>query len=64
MKFDRQLRPATETLWVVSYASKTIARWQTATILKIVISPYISDKSSDFDEILYTAADFELMNVT
>jgi len=28
--------------------------------LKIVISPYLSKKSSDFDEILYTAADFEL----
>jgi len=29
--------------------------------LKIDISPYISEKSSDFDEILlYTAADFEL----
>jgi len=24
------------------------------------ISPYLSEKSSDFDEILYTAADFEL----
>ena len=31
-----------------------------AAILKIVISPYLSEKSSDFDEILYTAADFEL----
>jgi len=28
--------------------------------LKIVISPYLSEISSDFDEILYTAADFEL----
>jgi len=28
--------------------------------LKIVISPHLSEKSSDFDEILYTAADFEL----
>ena len=28
--------------------------------LKIVISPYLSEKSSDFDDILYTAADFEL----
>jgi len=28
--------------------------------LKIDISPYLSEKSSDFDEILYTAADFEL----
>jgi len=31
-----------------------------AAILKIDILPYISEKSSDFDEILYTAADFEL----
>ena len=28
--------------------------------LKIDISPYLSEKSPDFDEILYTAADFEL----
>ena len=60
MKFDRQLRPATETSWVVSYGGKTIPRWRTAAILKIVISPYRSEKSSDFHEILYTAADFEL----
>ena len=60
MKFDRQLRPATETSWVVSYGGKTIPRWRTAAILKIVISPHLSKKSSDFDEILYTAADFEL----
>jgi len=39
MKFDRQLQPATETLWVVSYVGKTISRWRTATILKIDISP-------------------------
>ena len=60
MKFDRQLRPATEILWVVSYGGKTIPRWRTAAILKIDVSPYLSEKSSDFDEILYTAADFEL----
>ena len=60
MKFDRQLRPAIETSWVVSYGGKTIPRWRTAAILKIVISPYLSEKSSDFDEILYTEADFEL----
>ena len=28
--------------------------------MKIVISPYLSEKSSDFDAILFTAADFEL----
>jgi len=61
MKFDRQLRPATETSWVVSYGDKTIPRWGTAAILKIDISsPYLNKKLSDFDEILYTAADFEL----
>jgi len=31
-----------------------------AAILKIDISPYLSKKSSDFHEILYAAADFEL----
>jgi len=45
---------------VVSYGGKTIPRWRTAAILKIDILPYLSEKSSDFDEILYTAADFEL----
>jgi len=60
MKFDRQLRPATETSWVVSYGGKTIPRWRTAAILKIDISPYLGEKSSDFHEMLYTAADFEL----
>ena len=60
MKFDRQLRPATETSWVVSYGGKTIPKWRTAAILKVDISLYFSEKSSDFDEILYTAADFEL----
>jgi len=60
MKFDRQLRPATETSCVVSYGGKTIPRWRTAAILKIDISPYLSEKSSDFHEILYRAADFEL----
>ena len=44
----------------VSCGGKTIPRWRTAAILKIDISPYLSEKSSDFHEILYTAADFEL----
>ena len=60
MKFDRQLRPAKETSWVVLCDGKTIPKWRTAAILKIEISPYLSEKSYDFDEILYTAADFEL----
>jgi len=45
---------------VVSYGGKTILRWRTTAVLKINISPYFSEKSSDFHEILYTAADFEL----
>jgi len=45
---------------VVSYGGETISRRRTAAILKIVISPYLSEKSYDFDEILYTAADFQL----
>jgi len=60
MKFDSQLWPATETSWVVSYRGKTIPRWRTTAILKIDISPYLSEKSFDFDEILYSSADFEL----
>jgi len=53
------MRPATETSWMVSYGGKTIPRWRTAAILKIVISPYLNEKSSAFDEVLYTADDFE-----
>ena len=34
-------------------------RWQTAVILKIVKSPYLSDKLSDFDAVLYTTSDIE-----
>ena len=45
---------------MVSYGGKTIPRWRTAAIFKIDISPYFSEKSSDFHDILYTAADFEL----
>jgi len=47
-------------LYILLSVGKTIPRWRTAAILKIIISPYLSKKSSDFDEILYTAADFEL----
>ena len=35
------------------------SRWQTAAILKIVKSPYLSEKLSDFDEIWYTTSDIE-----
>jgi len=34
-------------------------RWRTAVILKIVKSPYLSEKSSDFDETWYTTSDIE-----
>jgi len=39
---------------------KQFKDWWTAAILKIDISPYLSEKSSNFHEILYTAADFKL----
>ena len=48
MKFDRQLWPATETSWVVSYGGKTIPRWQTAAILKFDISPYLSKQELSY----------------
>jgi len=37
-----------QTLVGVSYGGKTIPRWRTAAILKIDISPHLSEKSSDF----------------
>jgi len=37
---------------VVSYGGKTIPRWRTAAILKIDISPYLSEKSSDFHDVI------------
>ena len=46
---------------MVSYGGKAITRWQTAAIFKIDISPYLSEKSSHFHEILYTVAVFELV---
>ena len=45
MKFDRLLRPATKTLWVVSYGGKTIPRWRTAAILKKTLYSHISAKN-------------------
>ena len=33
--------------------------WWTAAILKIIISPYLSRKSSEFDEIRYADANFD-----
>jgi len=52
MKFDRQLRPATGISWVVLYGGKTIPRWRTAAILEIDISSYLSEKSSDFHDVI------------
>ena len=41
-------------------ANFKIPRWRTTAILKIVKSPYLSEKSSDFDEIIwYTTSDIE-----
>jgi len=34
------------------------SNWRTTAILKIVLSPYFSEMSSDFDEILYFVADW------
>jgi len=42
----------TGTSWVVSYGGKTIPRWRTAAIFKIDISPYLSEKSSDFRDVI------------
>jgi len=47
MKFDRQLRPATETSWVVSYGGKTVPRWRTAAILKIDRTYFVFKLKSD-----------------
>jgi len=33
--------------------------WRTATILKIVIAPYLSRESSEYDEIWYADANFD-----
>ena len=41
------------------YDVKTNSRWRIAAILKIAKSPYLSQKSSDFDEIWYTTSDIE-----
>ena len=37
----------------------TNPRWRTAAILKIAKSPYLREKSSDFDKMWYTKADIE-----
>jgi len=50
MKFDMQMRPATETSWVVSYGGKTIPRWRMAAILKIDISPYLSEQETQLSQ--------------
>ena len=35
------------------------SRWRTAAILKIVLSLYLSRKSSDFNEVWYADADYD-----
>jgi len=50
MKFDRQLRPAAVTSWLISYSCKTILRWRTAAILKIDISPYLSEQEAQLSQ--------------
>jgi len=52
MKFDRQPLPATETSRVVSCGGKTIPTLRTAAILKIDISPYLGEKSSDYHDVI------------
>jgi len=50
---------------VVSYGGKTIPIWRTTAILRIDISPYLSEKSSGFYEILSTQQQIlNWMNVT
>jgi len=64
MKFDRQLRPATETSWVVSYGGRTIPRWRTAAILEIDISPYLSKNHRIFMKFCIQQQILSWMNVT
>jgi len=64
MKFDRQLRPATETSWVVLYGGKTIPRWRTTAIFKIDISPYLSENHPIFMKVCTQQQILNRMNVT
>jgi len=41
------------------YDVTTNPKWRTAAMLKIVISPYLSEKSSDVNEIWYITVDLE-----
>ena len=63
-KFDRQLRPATETSWVVSYGSKTIPRWRMAAMLKTDISPFVSKNHRIFTKFCTQQQILNWMNVT
>jgi len=53
---DFSLRYGDFTILVTKTAIFKNPRWRTAAILKIVKSPYLSEKSSDFDEIRHTTA--------
>ena len=59
VKFLEHVRTVKYNTWVVLYDVTTNPRWRTAAILKIVKSPYLSQKSSDFAVIWYTASDVE-----
>ena len=48
MKFNRQLRPATETSWVVSYGGKQFQDGGRPPFWKIDISPYLSKQELSY----------------
>jgi len=45
--------------WVMKMSNFKNPTWRTAAILKIVIAPYLSCESSEFDEIWYADANFD-----
>ena len=60
VRFQRNLYEKAERHVNKGYMTKSAnflnPRWPTSAILKIVKSPYLSEKSSDFNEIRYTTA--------
>ena len=53
-----QVEPCSDKRHVTKVAIFENSRWQTAAILKMISSPYLSRGSSDFNEIWCTPADF------
>ena len=51
-------------LWMVSYGGKTIPRWRTAAILKIDMSPYLSENHVIFMKFCTQQQILNWMNVT